>query len=120
MIVVLFVLPIVYPFIVKSFLKLKFIKNILLDPMGKAWDHFFSLRSACYVLIHLKNGNMIGGIFANKSYASTYPFPEDIYLQEVWKVDGTGRFFNKIPNTKGIWICKDNIDYIEFFEGNNR
>ncbi|QOX63897.1 hypothetical protein FRZ06_11420 [Anoxybacterium hadale] len=119
-IAVLFVLPIVYPFIVKWILQLKFIKNILLNPMGKAWDYFFSLRSACYVLIHLKNGNLIGGIFADKSYASSYPFSEDIYLQEVWKVDAAGKFVSKIPDTKGIWICKDSIDYIEFFEGNRK
>lgn len=119
MLVVLFVLPIFYPFIIKSILQLRLIKNILLDPMGKAWDYFFSLRSACFVLIHLKNGNLIGGIFADKSYASAYPFSEDIYLQEVWKVDAMGKFINRMPNTKGLWICKDSIDYIEFFEGSN-
>lgn len=58
----------------------------------KAWDHFFrNRRKACWVLVHLKGGGLVGGVFSKNSFASSYPDPEDLYLEEVWQVSGQPR-----------------------------
>ena len=118
-IVILLILPVIYPLILNFLLKSKFVNRYFLNPVGKSWDHFFGLRQSCYIIIHTKDKKLVGGLYSNKSYASSYPFSEDIYIQEVWQIDGSGRFINKIPDTKGLWISKENISYIEFFGGSS-
>ena len=51
------------------------------------------------------------------SFVSSFPNVEDIYLEQVWKVNENGEFQDMIENTNGLWICKDNFSYIEFFQG---
>jgi hypothetical protein len=110
---ILFIFPIVWPFLVKLLLT----KWSTLHPTPKAWDYFFGLREPCYALIHLKNGKLIGAFYGGRSFASSYPESEDLYFQEVWKVNEEGEFISQINSTKGLLISKDSYDYIEFFEG---
>ena len=74
------------------------------------------------MLIHLNNGRMIGGLYGTDSFASSYPEKEDIYLQEIWKIDTEGNFIEKITGSKGLLINHDVIEYVELFnipEGGN-
>jgi hypothetical protein len=68
------------------------------------------------MLIHIKDGRIIGGLYGPDSFASSYPEKEDIYLQETWKIDGNGKFLKKIADTKGLLINPDTIEYIELFD----
>ena len=70
------------------------------------------------MLIHLNNGRIIGGLYGPDSFVSSYPEEEDVYLQEIWKIDEEGRFMEKIPDSKGLLINHDAIEYIEFFDIN--
>lgn len=115
---VLLILPSIWPFIWRRILKTKFLSGFILHPTPKGWDYFFEKGEACYVLVHLKNGKLIGGLYGGDSFASSYPIAEDIYLEEVWKVNEEGEFMEKIENTKGMWISKDNLEYLEFYYGN--
>ncbi|WP_407921100.1 DUF6338 family protein [Acetivibrio mesophilus] len=69
--------------------------------------------------MHLKSGKLIGGLYAGESFASSFPYKEDIYISEVWGVNEKGEFLDRIEGTKGMWISKDYFDYIEFFEITN-
>jgi hypothetical protein len=71
------------------------------------------------MLIHIKNGRIIGGLYGPDSFASSYPEKEDVYLQETWKIDGKGKFLKKIADTKGLLINPNTIEYIELFNINN-
>jgi hypothetical protein len=71
----------------------------------------------------LNNNRVIGGLYGYDSFASSYPEKEDLYLEEVWKIDNDGKFVEKIANTKGVLINYNSIEYIELFdvnEGENR
>ena len=84
----------------------------------KSWDYFFSRKECCFMLVHLNNGRVIGGLYGPGSFASSYPEKEDLYLQEVWKVDAKGKFIEKISGSKGLLVNYDVIEYIELFNTN--
>lgn len=88
--IILFLFPILWPIL---FIKLitcsKFLKYFN-NPIPKPWDYVFLKREPYWVIIHLKDGKRIGGIYNTDSYASVYPIEEQIYLQEVWKLDEMG------------------------------
>lgn len=78
------------------------------------WDYFFDNQGmACFVLCHLKSGRLIGGLYGTKSYTSEYPEPQQIYLEELWKITPEGQFLEKIPGTLGAIIRFDECSMIE-------
>ena len=115
-ILVLFISPIAWPIIVRKTLHSKFLKGKILHPIAKPWDYFFGEGEPCYILIHLKNGKLIAGLYSSDSFASSFPYPEELYLEEVWNITENGEFLDKIENTKGFWITRDSYDYMEFFK----
>jgi hypothetical protein len=116
------VLPILWPILLKCVLTRKFFEEKTISLIPKSWDYFFSKRECCFMLVHLNNGRIIGGLYGRDSFASSYPEKEDLYLQEVWKVDKEGKFIKKISGSKGLLVNYEAIEYIELFntggEGN--
>lgn len=84
-------------------------------PAPKAWDWVFAKRDSCWVIVTLTDGTMVGGKFGKNSFASSYPAPEDIFIEEVWRLVGKGRFMDAIPSSQGVLIKGDKIRQIEFF-----
>jgi hypothetical protein len=68
------------------------------------------------MLIHLKDGQIIGGLYAYESAASSYPESEDLYLQEVWEIDNKGKFTKPIEGTMGLLVSYNTVDFIELFK----
>lgn len=115
----IFILPIVWPVLWVKILRNKnFTKGMQL-PYPTAWDFFFDRREKLFVLVHLKNGGMIGGYFGGLSYASAFPREGDLYLEKIIKVDARGVFKEVVAGTKGLLIKKDDYEYLEFFEDLN-
>ncbi|WP_061207013.1 DUF6338 family protein [Leptospira santarosai] len=107
--------PSILPFITQKIKTLKFIdKYLVVNSIPKPWDFFFSKRNYCWVIIHLKNGKKIGGFYGPKSFSSSFPNEEQLYLEEVWSLEKNGKFKNMIPRTKGIIINMSEITSIEF------
>jgi len=116
------IIPILWPILINILLKIKFLNKLNISLIPKSWDYFFSKKECCFMLIHLNNGKMIGGLYGTASFTSSYPEKEDIYLQEIWKIDTEGKFIEKIEGTKGLLVNYDVIEYIELFninEGEN-
>src|ERR1043165_8488853 len=55
-------------------------------PHPTSWDYFFDRREPCFVLIHLKSGEYIGGLYSSGSFASSFPNHGDVYLETTYKV----------------------------------
>lgn len=114
---VVFILgPVLWPILV--YLIVTRVRIIKTRITPTSWDHYFNLGEDCFVLIHLKaNDEMIGGLFSgSKSFASSYPEKEDLYLEELWKIDESGIFLEKVEGTNGLLISFEEIKYIEFFK----
>jgi hypothetical protein len=117
-VVVMIICPVLWPIFLKIILNCTFLKKRTISLIPKSWDYYFGKRGCCFMLIHLNKGRIIGGLYGIDSFASSYPEKEDIYLQEVWKVDEEGRFIEKIPGSKGLLVNGEAIEYIELFDAN--
>lgn len=116
---IILVLPIIWPWLWTLILKNKKIMKGLQLPYPTAWDYFFDQRKPVFILIHRKNGKKIGGYFGENSYATSFPREGDIYLEKVVKVDESGKFLEIVKDSKGLLIKKEEYELIEIFEDPN-
>jgi len=113
---ILFISPILWPICLIKLSSWGFFAKHIIHPILKPWDYVFSKRQRYWVIVHLKNGKKLGGVYDENSFASSYPAEEQIYLEEIWKLDDEGRFLNPIERSKGMIILKDEIVAVEFFK----
>jgi hypothetical protein len=57
------------------------------DVAPRAWDDFFSERPTTYLRVRTAEGTLLGGLFANRSYAAGFPHDPDLLLEEAYGVD---------------------------------
>lgn len=88
-----------------------------IDRMPSAWDYVMRQRHPYHVRIHLKDGGVIGGVFANQSFGSLNPRRTDVYLEEAWQFDEDGNLRQAVPNSRGLWISHEVVSHVQFFEG---
>jgi hypothetical protein len=90
-------------------------RNLLL-PHLTAWDYYFHKRVQCFVLIHLKDGNFIGGLYASNSFATAFPRNGDIYIELVYRVNKADKSFGEaIEGSNGAIVRASDYTIIEFF-----
>lgn len=82
-------------------------------PTGKPWDYVFSQREPYWVKVTLKDGQVLGGLYSSKSFASSNPEPEQIYLEQTWVLDQNGAFERAKNDTAGILILSAEISHVE-------
>jgi Family of unknown function (DUF6338) len=114
--IVIFFAPIIWPILYKWIVSTKFIRRRTLHPIQKPWDYVFGKKKPYWVIVHLKDGRRIGGSYSLNSFASSYPSPEQIYLEELWQLDQEGRFIKRIDRSDGIIISANDFQAIELFQ----
>jgi hypothetical protein len=95
-------------------LRSKIFNRWIQNPMPTGWTWFFSRRHGCWVVARLKSGVMIGGYFREGSYASCFPFPQELFIKHVWRIGIHGELLAPANDTIGILIRFDECEYIEF------
>lgn len=55
-------------------------------------------------------------MYGEGSFASSFPNPQDIFMQEVWKIDENGAFSEKLERTAGLLVKDEEMSFLEFFE----
>lgn len=115
MLIVVALAPALWAFLSRSIRVSSWFQRYSPHPTPSAWDYFFRKRESAWVLLHLKSGKMLGGFFHTSSFASSYPEDPEIYFEEVWRVDGEGRFKEKIPLTNGALVRMSECTHFEFF-----
>ncbi|HTD38246.1 MAG TPA: DUF6338 family protein [Candidatus Limnocylindrales bacterium] len=89
----------------------------MLQPEYSPWDRVFDDLSERWIRIRLKSGAYVGGLLAKGSLTSTYPCPEQIFVQEEWTLDSdTGAFQHEVPSA-GLLVNGAEIEFIELIEG---
>jgi len=83
---VLFVVPAVLPIGWRRLLDTELVKGHVVNPIPKPWDYVFGKGDAYWVILHMKDGRLIGGRYETESFASSFPHEEQLYLEEVWKL----------------------------------
>ena len=86
----------------------------ILIPTGpyEAWDHAFSREDSYWVTVFTKDGEIIDGIYGDRSRASAKPSSRDLFLENQWEIED-GKYRLK-EHTEGVWLAADTIDRVEF------
>lgn len=113
---ILFIIPILWPLLFLRLITWEPITKHFRNPIPKPWDYVFLKRESYWIIINLKDGNRVGGIYGTDSFASLYPIEEQIYLQQVWQLDSNGKFIEPITGSKGIIIMREQISSIELLK----
>lgn len=113
---IIFIAPIFWTIIFVWLSKSKKLRKYILSPIKNPWDYYFEKKKSCWVIINLKNGEKIGGVYSDNSFSSAYPHKEQIYLEELWDIDSKGNFLKKVSRTDGVIIIGDEIKSIEFYK----
>lgn len=85
----------------------------ILAPHRTAWDDFFSRREPCWVVVHLHNGDLVGGYFGRKSNASVGGEAGHIYIEELWHLDADGTFLAATKDSKGALFRPSDYLWVE-------
>lgn len=111
-----FLFPIIWPVMLLWVMRQPIVAKHVIHPILKPWDYFFGKREPCWVIVYLKNGWAIGGRYDSRSFASSYPVKEQIYIEELWQLDSQRNFVNPILRSKGAIVLGEDILAIEFFQ----
>jgi len=67
--------------------------------------------------VTLKDGRVVGGYFGDGSLAGYSEHAQDLFISERWSIDlGSDWFVEAARGTEGLWIARDEIASIEFYE----
>ena len=95
--------------------KQKFFKKYALHPILKAWDRVFGSVQSYWIVIELNGGEIIGGMYDTKSFASSYPAEEQLYLQQLWEIGENDEFVRPLERSHGAIISASAIKFIRFY-----
>lgn len=113
---IIFIAPILWTIFYVNIAKSKYLKKYIISPIKNPWDFFFEQKKSFWVIVNLKNGEKIAGVYSQNSFASAFPHKEQIYLEEFWSLDEKENFKRKKNSTCGILILGEEIKSIEFYK----
>ena len=113
LVVTLVALPAAWPFVGKWCLGKLAEHNLILNQNRNGWDAVFQRREPLFVIVHLKDGRLIGGFFGDESYAALHPASGHLYLQQLWHLNARGQFREPIPESRGLILRPDDYHFIE-------
>lgn len=82
-----------------------------------AWEYILDKEEPFYVRIYLEDGSVIGGLYSTDSLGSVDPDYEDIYVESLWILDDNDEFVAEVPTSRGVWVPRSSVRYVEFLEG---
>lgn len=113
---VFLVAPIIWVLLWKLIRTTRLIQKAVPHPTQKPWDYVFSRRERFWVKITLKDGAKIAGRYAERSFASSAPAAEQIYLEETWILNDKGGLERPKKQTAGVIITSSEIAYVELMK----
>jgi Family of unknown function (DUF6338) len=94
------------------------------QPVPRAWDYLFHHQLDGWIRVRLKSGEWIAGAFADangrRSYAASYPEPQDLYLAAAVHVDPESGEFEVTDDGEiellpgGLLVRWEEVEYLEF------
>jgi hypothetical protein len=82
-----------------------------------AWDWRFSKvpRGGMFIMVTLKNGDRVAGLFGSNSFASSDNSERDLYIEEEYTVDEDGNWEARREKV-GILISQQEVKFIEYWQ----
>lgn len=86
-----------------------------IHPIPSAWDLQFGRNQPYWLIVTLRNGSRILGLYGLQSFAGDEPGNRDLYLESTYRmVEETGEWA-PVKDSGGVLIMADQIAVIEFF-----
>lgn len=82
-------------------------------PIPCAWDWHFSREKPYWVLVTLKDGSRVHGLYHERSFAASDPNRRDLYIEAQFEPLESGEWA-PLEDTGGVLIVADQIATIEF------
>ena len=82
-------------------------------PIPRAWDWHFGRLKPYWVLVTLKDGSRLYGLFHSRSFAASDPEHRDLYLEAQFQPLPDGQWA-PVEDTAGVLIMADQIAAVEF------
>ena len=97
------VAPVIWPFSLVWLLQGAEKRGWIAVRARTAWDDFFGRqRTECWLQVEMGDGRIIGGRFGRKSFASSWPDPGHLFMEEVWTVGADGYFGEPLPGSSRV------------------
>lgn len=118
--VALVLAPTIWPFLLVRLLRVAEHRGWIAVRARTAWDEFFGTRDlGCFVAVTLNDGSIVGGRFGERSYASAYPDPGHIFIEEQWLLNEDRTFREKIAGTWGVILRPSDYKYVQVYLGDD-
>lgn len=115
-IVAFIVLPLVWPFAAVRLLTFFERRGWIKVRARTAWDDYFGrLSGGCWILVELVTGKLVGGRFSVNSFASAFPEPGHLYIEQLWELDDDGAFVAPLPGSPGILLRPSDYRHVKVF-----
>ena len=111
------VAPVIWAYALVWLLRLAEQRNLIEIRAKTAWDDFFSSQVGCWIQVELNDGQVVGGKFDKKSFASAYPDPGHIFIEELWSIDDRGCFEEVREGAPGIILRPTDYKHVTVFRG---
>lgn len=112
---VLFIAPVILILVWKLVRESDLFQSFAPHPTQKPWDFVFSKRNTYWIIVTLKNGKRIAGMYGENSFASSAPAEEQIYLEQEWVLNEEGGFERPASQSAGIIVLASEIETVEFY-----
>jgi hypothetical protein len=100
-----------------------FLRFLRIDPghtTPTAWDFVFAQTEPRFVRAVLRDGRVVAGLYAEGSFSTYAEQAGDLYLHERWELDDDRDWFlAPASGTRGIWLSRDSIVSLEFYDVSN-
>jgi len=84
-------------------------------PIPCAWDWHFGRLKPYWVVVTMKDGSRVRGLFHSRSFAGSDPERRDLYLEAQYRLLETGEWA-PVEDTGGVLVMGSEIAAIEFRE----
>jgi hypothetical protein len=84
------------------------------DPTPSAWDFAFGKGEVGWVRVQLEDGRFLGGYFGGGSFASSFPNPQEIFVEQGWVINDDGTFTDVKHAPNGMIIRCDKALSVDF------
>lgn len=84
-------------------------------PTRTAWDYAFSKNRCAFVVCTLKDGQQIGGLYGGRSYATSFPVDQELFIERVCLIKD-GKPVEWVPGSRGMVIKTAECRTVEFLE----
>lgn len=85
--------------------------------VSSGWNEAFGREGSPMLRVTLKDGRVVGGYFGDGSLAGYSEHAQDLFISERWSINPENDWFVEAARgTEGLWIARDEIASIEFYE----